>query len=110
MDDAPIYTARDFIKYLKSKEKKFNKNYEIMEMVFNLQIEYQFLSAAQSEWQPKPQHLWIYSLSFDDKTYDRLLPYLFLTVICMQGKSSGDYYYMYNRHILRFQCLTFKFT
>ena len=56
-----------------------------MELLINLKIEYQFVDAYQTQWNPKPQHLWTYWLSFDDKKYDKLLPYLFLTVNFTQG-------------------------
>ena len=56
---------RLFKKYAKSKKRYLDKNYKIMEVVFNLNIEHQFIGAKQTEWNPKPQHLWTYTLSFD---------------------------------------------
>ena len=107
-EDAPK-VAKNFLKYLNSKEKQFNSNYEIMELIFVLKIEHHYLGEAQTIWHPKPQHLWIYSLSFDDKCFETLLPHLFLTVKCLQGKSCGDYLYLCDSHTLQFQCLTYKY-
>ena len=80
-----------------------------MELPVSLTIEYQFIGTHQTEWSPKPQHLWTYQLSVDDSKYDKLLPYLFLTVNFPQGQSCGDYYYLLDKHTLRFQCLTHKY-
>lgn len=38
--------GKDFSRYVKSKERCFKKNYEIMELAINLKIEYMFLGTA----------------------------------------------------------------